>query len=417
MTGKYTLVFDANFFLHKTFFIAQKIKKGKPLNFIDDYEGDKNILLWKLCIDFASEVRRFDTITNRIVYCIDTKSWRKDYAKKDYKANRVKGNDIDWSAIYKVHDEFANALETLGVITSRINGAEADDLIFAWSSYLNQQDQNALIISGDNDLLQLVNIDKSSNANTLYYNKFTKNINCFPKFDEWVSVKDPEIDDIFNLPLDILSNTKKALSDIILYNKMKTSVINTEDFIFKKILIGDAGDNVSSLYVREKETKGGIRRYRVTDRHATLILDKFKENRIHVNQTHFFNEDMITQICEFAKDVVKIPLPLEDIIDKWKVNRDLMYLHKTCIPDKVNDAMFSSIESSLSTDTYPLPIQKITNKDILLEGTSYSKKTKNEVGQGSIFNKLDEYNQTITKKVDEKTQKGFNSNLWDDLLS
>ena len=30
MTGKYTIVVDANFFLHKTFHIGQKIKTGKP---------------------------------------------------------------------------------------------------------------------------------------------------------------------------------------------------------------------------------------------------------------------------------------------------------------------------------------------------------------------------------------------------
>ena len=35
MVGKYTLIFDANFWLHKTYFIGQKIKQGKPFNFFE----------------------------------------------------------------------------------------------------------------------------------------------------------------------------------------------------------------------------------------------------------------------------------------------------------------------------------------------------------------------------------------------
>jgi hypothetical protein len=45
---KFSLVFDANFWLMKTFNICQKIKQGKGMNFINEPEEDKQFLLWKL---------------------------------------------------------------------------------------------------------------------------------------------------------------------------------------------------------------------------------------------------------------------------------------------------------------------------------------------------------------------------------
>jgi hypothetical protein len=62
MVGKYTLIFDANFWLHKTYFIGQKIKQGKPFNFIDEPEADKNLLLWKLSVDLKCNNKSFQKI-------------------------------------------------------------------------------------------------------------------------------------------------------------------------------------------------------------------------------------------------------------------------------------------------------------------------------------------------------------------
>jgi len=233
MTGKYTILVDGNFFLHKTFHIGSKIKSGKPFNFIDEPEEDKNLLLWKLAMDFASEIKRFEGITNKIVYTVDSSSWRKKFLDTQYKANRVKSDTINWNAIYECHNEFINGLESLGVIVSRVKGAEADDLIFAWSSELNQNGQNAVIISGDNDLLQLVNLDNSSSANTIYYNKFDKDIHAFPKFQKWLDQEEHNTThDIFNMPVDLMSNTKQNLREVIKSSKMKIHEVNVMEFLF-----------------------------------------------------------------------------------------------------------------------------------------------------------------------------------------
>jgi len=415
MTGKYTLIFDGNFWLYKTFFIGQKIKTGKPFNFIDEPEADKNLLLWKLATDFSAEIKRFEGVVNRIVYTIDSSSWRKKFLDTEYKANRVKSASINWNEIYNVHNEFVTAIEKLGVIVSRVQHAEADDLIFAWSSHLNQQGQNAIIISGDNDLLQLVNMDNSSSANTIYYNKFDKDIHVFPKFQPWLDLDEhATTNDIFNLPIDLLSNTKQNLREIIKSNKMKAHEVNVMEFIFRKILIGDAGDNVPPLNTTVKETKKGPITYRVTDKHANEILSQFKDDKVFVNQSHLFSDEHITQICEIAKSVIKIDKPIEQIVSKWKLNRDLVYLHANCIPSDVMSAMFESIESKYTKSLSASEIHSILDKEKILSGSSYTKEKKTQFNESGIFKPISDSASDV--KIIDKKESSFDNDFWSNLI-
>jgi 5'-3' exonuclease len=412
MTGKYTLIFDANFWLHKTYYIGQKIKKGKPFNFIDELEQDKNLLLWKLSVDFAAEIKRFEGITNRIVYAIDSNSWRKTFhPQSEYKANRVKSADINWSAIYEVHNEFIASLEKMGVIVSRVKGAEADDLVFAWSSYLNQIGQNALIISGDNDLLQLVNHDKSSGANTLYYNKFDKDLHVFPGFSDWLSVEESN-NDIFNMPIDIMTNAKSNLRQIIKTNKMDLDEVNINEFVFKKIIVGDKGDNVSPLEIKYK----GSRTFVVTDNQANQILNEFKSDKVFVNQSHFFNDEYINRICEISQKVIKIEKSISEIREKWELNRNLVYLHKKCIPDSVNTDMFSHIESKPIVSFSAMELHSLMDKDSILAKTSYTKEKLDSFNESTIFRSAIKEESKPKDVAIEESQKGFDDSFWKDLL-
>lgn len=415
MTGKYTLVFDGNFFLHKTFFVGQKIKTGKPFNFIDEPEADKNLLLWKLSTDFASEIKRFDGVLNRVVYTVDSSSWRKKFLDSQYKANRVKSETINWSEIYNIHNEFISALEAQGVTISRVHQAEADDLIFAWTSFLNQQGQNCIIISGDNDLLQLVNNDSSSGSNTIYYNKFDKDIHVFPRFQNWLDIEEhATTNDIFNLPVDLMTNTKQNLRDLIKSNKMKSHEVNVMEFLFRKVLIGDSGDNVPPLHTVVKETKAGPRVYGVTDRHVNEILSTFKEDKPFINQSHFFTHEHIHRICTIAKSVIKIDKTVEEIYERWITNRDLVYLHINCIPKEVTESMFSSIETKYRKTLSTVEITAISNKDRILEKTTYTKEKKTEFNESGLFKPISASKTDV--KVVDNTDSGFDQGFWDNLL-
>ena len=393
--NRYTLIVDGNYFLHKTLFISGKIKKKGPLNFIDDPEKDSDLLANKLATDFAYEVRRFSPILDGIVYCIDSSSWRKDFypvanaldiAKSaTYKGTRTKDNTINWKAIYDLHDKFAASLKQLGVTISRVDGAEADDLIFSWSSYLNMNNRNALIFSGDNDLIQLVCNNEANGTNTLYYNKFAKTMYTFENFDNWLSTSDIQSVDIFNQPLDLTSNTKLALTNVLRGIKIKE--MNTLEFVFKKILTGDSGDNVSPLYQFKKTSKDGKTRvFNITDNKAIKILDQFEKDNGTISENTFFNSDNISDICQIAKTQLKIMnTTLDQLIDKYETNRNLMYLHNGALPSSIMNAMLESIESSNHASIHNLTN---INKENIVKPIVNDERNLNQTQESSFFGGL-----------------------------
>ena len=394
---RYTLIVDGNYFLHKTFFISGKIKSRKdgPLNFIDDPQKDADLLAWKLATDFAYEVKRFSPILDGIFYCIDSSSWRKDFypesnslesaESQQYKGHRKKDNTINWKAIYDLHDKFAESLKSLGCTVSRVSGAEADDLIFAWSSYLNMNNRNALIFSGDNDLIQLVCNNESSGTNTLFYNKFSKSVYTFEGFTDWLSETNMDSIDIFNQPLDLTSNTKLALQNVVKGIQIRETDVN--EFIFKKILMGDAGDNVSPLHQVIKKGKDGKRRvYNITDTKATKILEDYEANNGRIDQTTFFSSDSITEICKIAKNNLRIlDKNISQLVERYEVNRNLMYLHQKAIPNAIMDAMLVDIENSGYSSIHN--INSLT-KDAISEPLINNKKNTSTTQDASFFGGL-----------------------------
>jgi hypothetical protein len=62
---------------------------------------------------------------NRIVFCKDSRSWRKDYkiTRSVYKESRIKSEGVDWGSFFKLMDEFGDYLEESGFIYSSYKGA------------------------------------------------------------------------------------------------------------------------------------------------------------------------------------------------------------------------------------------------------------------------------------------------------
>ncbi len=393
--NRYTLIVDGNYFLHKTLFISGKIKRKGQLNFIDEPEKDSDILAAKLATDFAYEVRRFAPILDGIVYCIDSSSWRKDFypttntndlaSSGSYKGTRKKDNTINWKAIYDLHDKFATSLKQQGITVSRVDGTEADDLIFAWSSYLNMNNNNALIFSGDNDLIQLVCNNESNGTNTLYYNKFSKRMYTFENFDNWLSVNDVQSVDIFNQPLDLTSNTKLALQNVL--RGIEVKEMDTIEFVFKKILCGDAGDNVSPLYQFKKTSKDGkVRVFNITDNKATKILNEYEKDNGTISESTFFSQSAISEICAIAKQQLKInDRTLDQLIEKYEANRNLMYLHNRALPPSIMNVMLEHIEK---TDYTTIRNMTQINKENILKPITNDEKNLNQTEESSFFGGL-----------------------------
>lgn len=391
-----TLLFDGNHFLYRALGVAGVAKEAEhrcKLDFKTDPDGDRTLLLRKMCDMFASEVLRFrNASVDQVVYCVDSASWRKVvFPEEDYKGNRVKDESTDWRQITAAYDEFQVALQRVGVIVSRSAGAEGDDLLFYWSQALNHwQGRSVVIVSGDNDLLQLVGRDQATGAFTIVYNKIQGKLNAFHGFSDWVRAQGSTVPDIFD---EVSSGDWGTLSADL---GAEVVEVDPNRYLFAKILTGDAGDNVRSVFQRKKQTKGGEKTYRFTDRMAAQALSAYEDGNMFFSQHHMFDDAQIDRLAAIVRNIVKAEASeasVADIAARWKINRDLVCLHAKCIPDNVMAGMATDYEAKRSGTT-----GRFIGEDLVRECPT--------VGS-----------QTVPVPAPANSDGGFNKDMWDGLMS
>ena len=384
-----TLLFDGNHFLYRALGVAGVAKEAEhrcKLDFRADPDGDRAILLRKMCDMFASEVLRFrNARVDQVVYCVDSASWRKiAFPKEDYKGNRVKDESTDWRQITAAYDEFQAALGRVGVAVSRSPGAEGDDLLFYWSQSLNHwQARSVVIVSGDNDLLQLVGRDQATGAFTIVYNKVQGKLSTFHGFSDWARSQGSAVPDIFD---EVTSGDWGTLvADI----GAEVVEVDPNRYLFAKILTGDSGDNVRSVFQRRKQTKAGEKTYRFTDRMAAQALAMYESDSMFFSQHHMFDPVQIDRLAGIVHQVAgsgEGEASVAEIADRWKVNRDLVCLHAKCIPDTVMGGMAADYESKCGSTT-----GRFVGEDIAREcptlGAQVTRVSAPSAGSGGGFNK------------------------------
>ena len=176
-------------------------------------------------------VRKYNI--DHVVFCLEGRSWRKDFYPQ-YKANRAIANQAltekeqeENTMYWETYDTFTTYLrEKNNVSVLRVPNAEADDLI-ARFTHLHPEDQH-YIISSDSDFLQLIS------DNVKQYNGITNQL----------ITKDGYFDDRDRPVKDKKTGELKICED-------------PEYILFKKIIRGDATDNVFSAYpgIRENGSK------------------------------------------------------------------------------------------------------------------------------------------------------------------
>lgn len=369
--GKHTLLIDGNYFLHSRLFVLPR-KKGKQLLADKDSQSQ---LMRKLCIDFASELRKMSTFVDQIVVAVDAKSWRKDlFPDAQYKGTRTHDDSINWEAVFNVYSEWQNILAKRGVVIHQINGAEADDVLFGWSTQLNNEGRNAIVWTGDKDLIQLVNYNQATDAYTLWYYNSKKKLLAFEGFEELLNERqtaDISNDDmLFNMGSDSVMHDqmKQNLTDWIQKNRIEINEINCDDFIFAKILQGDKSDNIKSVVSWTKTTKSGkIMNYSISEKLAYKILDQYKKEEGNFTIDLFFNQSCVDKIVDIIYRVVGKSDP-QEIKGRFNQNLDLMLLHFNTIPDPIQKQIYKSIEEDLDIEPQ---VPKLTKMEIILEGTDW----------------------------------------------
>lgn len=367
---QHTLLLDANFFLYSRLFVLPGGTVTKPL--LSD-EKSRGVFMRKLATDFSSEIRKMSSFVNRVVVCKDARSWRKDmFPDAEYKGTRTKNETIDWENVFKIFDEFEGYLKKLGIEFIKTEGAEADDLIYAWRSELNSNGENVIIWSGDKDLMQLVCYLPSENSYTLWYDSVHSKLGVYPGFIKWLESINKNIDttDIFSM--DKIDPSAESLNNFIKNHDLKVIDIFADEFVFHKILTGDKSDNVPAVVTWEKTSKTGVtRNYSLSEKMSQKVLEKFKKELNYGNfiTPYFFNEECINDLVFLIKEVVNRSTSKE-IQENLNRNIKLMLLNPNTIPQGIQNDMFEQIEKMNQFD-HRIDFVKIVKMQSILEGTKY----------------------------------------------
>lgn len=211
------VLFDGNYLFHKTFSIFSLYYKNQDINTVLQSEENKQILIRKCIIDMCHTLSRVQDVS-KVIFVFDSSSWRyKLY--DDYKYALTKVRDESYQSFLAMLNAFETLLRKKGVIVSRVDGAEGDDLLYVWSLYYSYYlNEPVLIITGDSDIQQIMSADVA------LFNNNSKNLKlyCVPGRDTyWSACIDTE---------DVQVITVKPFNVLL-----------------RKVILGDKSDNISQL--------------------------------------------------------------------------------------------------------------------------------------------------------------------------
>ena len=368
-TGRHTFVIDGNYFLFRTLYVLPHRTKKKQLL---TNEEDCNAFMRKLATDFAYQIRLFEGLIDRVVWTVDSRSWRKDfYPEADYKGNRKQDSNINWENFSKITAEFISMLSKQGVIVSKIDGAEGDDLMYAWNTECLANDKSVIMFTGDRDLVQLVDKSKNNNTHTILFSPAHKKLYTYQGFSEWadsekVSEQTDDVFDMMKVSVSPENQAKKLLKDLVKKKKVSIIEVDPEEFRFRKVLTGDSGDNVPPAYHYTLKN----RRYGISEKKATAIISEFKEKHGSLSHMYLYNDEYVTDLANMTIRVMNAKhMSREQIISNIKSNVNLMVLAAESIPEGILDEMFLSVESKMNQRG--LQLKTISTMKTILEGTSY----------------------------------------------
>ena len=263
-------VVDGNYLFHKTFSIFSSYGTKQPGDVLGNKE-DCDMFMRKILTDLCYSLNQVP-VTGHIVFVKDSRSWRKNLKieRAEYKGDRKQAEKVNWGNFFDLMDEFGKFLESNNFIYSTAKDAEGDDLLWFWNKKLREEGHNVVIYSGDKDSHQLVD---TNDTWTVCWNANSKNnkIFCSQDWREKYLDKEEEMS-IFDMDLSGSGEKEKMLK---LIESCSLEPVDTEALTFQKILTGDKGDSVPSVFSYEK-TPDKI--YKVTEKKAESIYDNYKKS-------------------------------------------------------------------------------------------------------------------------------------------
>jgi hypothetical protein len=384
------LIFDLSNIAHRSLFVVGGYGSKQ---FTFDSQSEVDQLIRKMAMDIAFIVRIVNP--SRIIFALDAKSWRKDIKIDEndgYKAQRVKSSIINWNNVYNSLTEFCELMEKNGMIVTKIENAEADDVIALWAYELTfQHDQHTIIVSGDEDLRQLVKFWPYDAPNKKFafvtvYNPFMQGKNASRKlyvpkyFEQWINEADAV--DFMNMR-GTINVDKEDFHKIITSERTRMEVVDGRMIALRKMFCGDDGDNIPAIYSWLND-KG------VEVRVTNSKFEKIYESLL-ISPTELMDQyDLLSRtekVQTAIEKVIKVKLPFTKEMMAERIMRQvkLVVLDQHFFPEKIVDTFNNLKQAQL--DKPRINYGSVNMRD-LLEGTRYVTESKRN-NEAPIFKQID----------------------------
>lgn len=349
---------------------------------VGDYTREEDLVAfgYKLMTDFVYIYNIFKP--KHLVIAMDGKNaWRKSILPEEYKALRVKDENVNWEMLYAVSDDIQNILKKkLGAVLATRDHAEGDDIMCMIKECLwNQPDaMNIIIISSDADLRQLIGFNKNTSQYCIVYNPIARpktkkrRLYVTKDFKDWL---DDDQVDIFFSNFDPIKN---AVTMILQNNKqIELWIENPDDIVLSKIFCGDDSDQVPSFYSYYRNGKAS----RVTPSKYQKIVEmlNIKNVKMLCEQAPKLSE-AIEKVCKVKPDDI-------DINERLLRQRKLVELNSELFPEKIREykeTLDYMLRNNISrTNTLPLKAAD------LLVGTRYEDGNQKKTLEAEVFRDFD----------------------------
>jgi len=383
------LIFDLNNIAYRSMFIVGGYGAQQ---FTFDSQSEVDQLMRKITTDVAYIIRQINP--SRVIFALDDKSWRKSINIEEndgYKSGRTKSSTINWNNVFAALSDFSEIMKQNGMIVTHIETAEADDVIALWTDELQfKQNQHVVIVSGDEDLRQLIRFysyEPKKFAFCTVFNPFMQGKNATRKlyvpeyFEQWINESD-EVD--FMNMKETINVDKEDFKKIITGEKTKTEIIDGQMLGLRKMFCGDDGDDVPSIYSwLTKDKNDNDKLIRVTNSKFEKIYEMV-QNKPNEKLDYIDIMERSNRVLEAIKTVTKQNPPF-NIEERIKRQAKLVILNKLLFPEEIVDQFEKIKEEDLQK---PRVNYGSINMYNLLEGTQYVRERKSE-NEAGIFKEID----------------------------
>ena len=334
---KMNLIMDGNYVLYKNVYTLVKMKTlygDLPQALINNFKKYTEMATW-----------------NQQFFVSDgSASWRKKFYK-EYKANRKKDDRIDFDFAFQVYKEFKEHMQDKCIVLEA-DGVEGDDWINVVTRKSNSLGIGCMIVSADKDMNQRLKYS----LDPLYMNVQVEDYTTYEKlflpqgyelFLDRMRSQDDALHDLFTLP--DISRCEHMIDSIV--NRWQVQAVDPVESLFLKLVCGDKGDNVKSIFETPQNTKdGGTRMIGVGASTGQKMWTKYQEKfDFTVPPLDTGSESFVNSVIEALVDVKSLDLTKierDEVQRKLAFNARMMELHHKHLPQEIMASIVTKLKTA-----------------------------------------------------------------------